>query len=110
MTQQLEDEAKQLTTESGLYHYVDFNDFTHRDFIIKTEYAGSIDGLCRQLNEFCDLHGLPKLSADELLYEVELDSSRDERTRAQLASWLKNYIWIWYAIANATCKAESEAP
>jgi len=56
-----------------------------------TKYASTLQGLCDQLDAFCNRHRLPKMSADELLCELYAEEPR----REELCQWLRSFLDAW---------------
>ena len=58
--------------------------------------------LCNVLQDYCNLHDLPFISADELLYESNNNSEMDCYTKLTLdqQDWLSCYINVWDTIVN----------
>ena len=56
----------------------------------------SLDFLSNVLQDYCNLHDLPFISADELLYESDTQSM-DCHTKltSEQQDWLSNYITVW---------------
>ena len=61
-----------------------------------------LDFLSNVLQDFCNLHDLPFISADELLYESNNNSEMDCYTKltSELEDWLSCYINVWDTIDN----------
>ena len=59
-----------------------------------------IDFLSQVLHDYCNLHDLEHLSADELLYESDNNSEMDCYTKLSLEQqdWLSSYIRVWNEI------------
>lgn len=66
-----------------------------------TEYASTLQALCDQFDAFCDQHGLPKISADELLCKLYGEETR----REDLCQWLEGFIESW----DTVCHVEQNA-
>ena len=60
-----------------------------------------LDFLSNVLQDFCNLHDLPFISADELLYESDTQSM-DCHTKltSEQQDWLSCYINVWDLIVN----------
>ena len=56
-----------------------------------------IEFLTKVLFDYCTLHNLEYISADELLYESDNNSEMDCYTKLTLEQqdWLSNYIRVW---------------
>ena len=63
----------------------------------------SLDFLSNVLQDFCNLHDLPFISADELLYESDNNSEMDCYTKltSDQQDWLSCYIKVWDTIQEA---------
>ena len=96
MVHPLDIEAVRLTMETGLFHYADFNDLTHRMEIFKTEHAGTRAGMRAQLVEFRKQHSLPRLSLRASLLQRVRDNP--DAYKPEVRSWLQSYLWIWDAV------------
>ena len=61
-----------------------------------------LDFLSNVLQDFCNLHDLPFISADELLYESDNNSDMDCYVKLTLdqQDWLSCYINVWDTIVN----------
>ena len=61
-----------------------------------------LDFLSNVLQDFCNLHDLPFISADELLYESDNNSEMDCYTKLTLdqQDLLSCYINVWDTIVN----------
>ena len=61
-----------------------------------------LDFLSNVLQDFCNLHDLPFISADELLYESNNNSEMDCYTKltSEQEDWLSCYINVWDTIVN----------
>ena len=61
-----------------------------------------LDFLSNVLQDFCNLHDLPFISADELLYESDNNSEMDCYTKLTLdqQDWLSCYINVWDTIVD----------
>ena len=61
-----------------------------------------LDFLSNVLQDFCNLHDLPFISADELLYESNNNSEMDCYTKLTLdqQDWLSCYINVWDTVVN----------
>ena len=61
-----------------------------------------LDFLSNVLQDFCNLHDLPFISADELLYENDTNSEMDCYVKLTLEQqdWLSCYINVWDLIVN----------
>ena len=61
-----------------------------------------LDFLSNVLQDFCNLHDLPFISADELLYESDNNSEMDCYVKLTLEQqdWLSCYINVWDTIVN----------
>ena len=61
-----------------------------------------LDFLSNVLQDFCNLHDLPFISADELLYESDNNSEMDCYVKLTLdqQDWLSCYINVWDTIVN----------
>ena len=62
----------------------------------------SLDFLSNVLQDFCNLHDLPFISADELLYESDNNSEMDCYVKLTLdqQDWLSCYINVWDTIVD----------
>ena len=60
-----------------------------------------LDFLSNVLQDFCNLHDLPFISADELLYESDTQSM-DCHTKltSEQEDWLSCYINVWDTVVN----------
>ena len=58
--------------------------------------------LSNVLQDYCNLHDLPFISADELLYESDNNSEMDCYVKLTLdqQDWLSCYINVWDTIVN----------
>ena len=58
--------------------------------------------LSNVLQDYCNLHDLPFISADELLYESNNNSEMDCYTKltSEQEDWLSCYINVWDTIVN----------
>ena len=58
--------------------------------------------LCNVLQDYGNLHDLPFISADELLYESNNNSEMDCYTKltSEQEDWLSCYINVWDTIVN----------
>ena len=56
-----------------------------------------IDFLSNVLRDYCTLHDLEYMSADDLLYESDNNSEMDCYTKltSEQQDWLSNYITVW---------------
>ena len=56
-----------------------------------------LDFLSQVLQDYCTLHNLEYISADELLYESDNNSEMDCYTKLTLEQqdWLSSYIRVW---------------
>ena len=61
-----------------------------------------LDFLSNVLQDFCNLHDLPFISADELLYESDINSEMDCYVKLTLdqQDWLSCYINVWDTVVN----------
>ena len=61
-----------------------------------------LDFLSNVLQDFCNLHDLPFISADELLYESDNNSEMDcyVKLTSDQQDWLSCYINVWDTIVN----------
>ena len=61
-----------------------------------------LDFLSNVLQDYCNLHDLPFISADDLLYESIHYKDADCHTKLTLEQqdWLSCYINVWDTIAN----------
>ncbi len=61
-----------------------------------------LDFLSNVLQDFCNLHDLPFISADDLLYESNNNSEMDCYTKltSEQEDWLSCYINVWDTIVN----------
>ena len=61
-----------------------------------------LDFLSNVLQDFCNLHDLPFISADELLYESDNNSEMDCYVKLTLEQqdWLSCYINVWDTVVN----------
>ena len=59
-----------------------------------------LDFLSQVLQDYCTLHNLEYISADELLYESDNNSEMDCYTKLSLEQqdWLSSYIRVWEEI------------
>ena len=57
----------------------------------------ALDFLSNVLQDFCNLHDLPFISADDLLYESDNNSDMDCYTKltSEQQDWLSCYIRVW---------------
>tara|TARA_B100001250_G_scaffold12743_1_gene11090 strand:- start:190 stop:390 length:201 start_codon:yes stop_codon:yes gene_type:complete len=57
----------------------------------------SLDFLSNVLRDYCTLHDLEYMSADDLLYESDNNSDMDCHTKltSEQQDWLSNYITVW---------------
>ena len=57
----------------------------------------SLDFLSDVLRDYCTLHNLEYMSADDLLYESDNNSDMDCHTKltSEQQDWLSNYITVW---------------
>ena len=55
----------------------------------------SLDFLSNVLKDYCTLHQLEYISADDLLYESNNELTSNQR------DWLENYITVWDIIQEA---------
>ena len=57
----------------------------------------NLDFLSNVLRDYCTLHDLPFISADELLYESDNNSEMDCYTKltSEQQDWLSCYINVW---------------
>ena len=62
----------------------------------------ALDFLSNVLQDYCTLHDLPYISADDLLYESDNNSEMDCYTKltSDQQDWLSCYIRVWDEIAN----------
>ena len=62
----------------------------------------NLDFLSNVLRDYCTLHDLPFISADELLYESDNNSEMDCYTKltSEQQDWLSCYINVWDTIVN----------
>ena len=62
----------------------------------------NIDFLSNVLHDYCTLHKLEYISADELLYESDNNSEMDCYTKltSEQQDWLSCYINVWDTIVN----------
>ena len=62
----------------------------------------SLDFLSNVLQDFCNLHDLPFISADDLLYESDNNSEMDcyVKLTSEQQDWLSCYITVWDQIVN----------
>ena len=63
---------------------------------------GGLDFLSNVLQDYCNLHDLPFISADDLLYESIHYKDADCHTKltSEQQDWLSCYINVWDTIAN----------
>ena len=56
-----------------------------------------LDFLSTVLQDYCTLHNLEYISADDLLYESDINSELDCYTKLSLEQqdWLSSYIRVW---------------
>ena len=61
-----------------------------------------LDFLSNVLQDYCNLHDLPFISADELLYESDNNSEMDCYTKltSEQQDWLSTYIKVWDVVVN----------
>ena len=61
-----------------------------------------IEFLTKVLYDYCTLHELEYISADELLYESDNDSELDCYTKltSEQQDWLSSYIKVWDVVVN----------
>ena len=64
----------------------------------------SLDFLSDVLRDYCTLHDLPFISADDLLYETDNNSEMDCYTNLtpEQQDWLSCYINVWDTIQEAS--------
>ena len=57
----------------------------------------ALDFLSNVLQDYCTLHDLPYISADDLLYESDNNSEMDCYTKltSEQQDWLSCYIKVW---------------
>ena len=62
----------------------------------------ALDFLSNVLQDYCNLHDLPFISADDLLYESFHYKDADCHTKltSEQEDWLSCYINVWDTIAN----------
>ena len=62
----------------------------------------TLDFLSNVLQDYCNLHDLPFISADDLLYESFHYKDADCHTKltSEQEDWLSCYINVWDTIAN----------
>ena len=62
----------------------------------------TLNFLSNVLQDYCNLHDLPFISADELLYESDNNSEMDCYVKLTLdqQDWLSCYINVWDTIVN----------
>jgi len=62
----------------------------------------ALDFLSNVLQDYCTLHDLPYISADDLLYESDNNSEMDCYTKltSDQQDWLSCYINVWDTIVN----------
>ena len=70
------------------------SDIKH-EFKSKASSQAELSRLTDKLNAFCDEHGLPHDSADELLHSLY----EEEPRRESLCRWLREFIDEWGAVA-----------
>ena len=58
-----------------------------------------LDLLSDVLEDFCNLHNLEVMSADDILYHSPTGGESDQLSEYQ-RDWLRNYISIWDTIVN----------
>ena len=61
-----------------------------------------LDFLSQVLQDYCNKHDLPFISADELLYESDNNSEMDcyVKLTSEQQDWLSCYIRVWDEIVN----------
>ena len=61
-----------------------------------------LDFLSNVLQDFCNLHDLPFISADDLLYESYNNSEMDcyVKLTSEQEDWLSCYINVWDTVVN----------
>ncbi len=61
-----------------------------------------LDFLTNVLHDYCSLHDLPFISADDLLYESNNNSDMDCYTKltSEQEDWLSCYINVWDLVVN----------
>ena len=61
-----------------------------------------IDFLSQVLHDYCNLHDLEHLSADDLLYESDNNSDLECYTKltSEQQDWLSTYIKVWDVVVN----------
>jgi len=61
-----------------------------------------LDFLSNVLQDFCNLHDLPFISADDLLYESDNNSDMDcyVKLTSDQQDWLSCYINVWDTVVN----------
>ena len=62
----------------------------------------ALDFLSNVLQDFCNLHDLPFISADDLLYESDNNSDMDcyVKLTSEQEDWLSCYINVWDTVVN----------
>ncbi len=62
----------------------------------------SIDFLCNVLKDYCTLHDLPFISADDLIYESYNNTEADcyNKLTSEQEDWLSCYINVWDLVQN----------
>ena len=65
----------------------------------------SLDFLSNVLRDYCTLHNLEYISADELLYESDNHTEADCYTKltSEQEEWLSCYISVWNTVNNSNC-------
>jgi len=61
-----------------------------------------LDFLSNVLQDYCNLHDLPLISADDLLYESVHYDQADCHTKltSEQEDWLSTYIKVWDVVVN----------
>jgi len=60
-----------------------------------------IDFLSNVLQDYCNLHDLPFISADELLYENDIQElDCHTKLTSEQQDWLSTYIKVWDVVVN----------
>ena len=65
-------------------------------------YSIMIEFLTKVLFDYCTLHNLEYISADELLYESDNNSDLECYTKltSEQQDWLSTYIKVWDVVVN----------
>ena len=63
-------------------------------YVIDKQEQAELSRLTNKLNAYCDQHGLPHESADELLCQLY----GEEQRREELCQWMRDFIEEWEAV------------